>query len=143
VRYAETDAAGVVYYANYLAYFEVARVEWLRALGLPIREAEARGVLLPAVEATVRYVQPARLDDRLQIRVWPADIRRASFGFRYEVCRGDDLIARGYTRHAVVERDGLRPLALPDWVRDLLGRAQATAPVRPGQAEPTRQREGK
>jgi acyl-CoA thioester hydrolase len=124
VRYAETDAAGVVYYANYLTYFEVARVEWLRALGCPVIEAEARGVLLLAVEARVRYLQPAHLDDLLAIHVWATDVKRVSFAFEYEVRRGDDLVARGYTRHAAVDRDDLRPLALPEWMRDLLERAQ-------------------
>ena len=118
VRYAETDAAGVVYYGAYLAYFEVARVEWLRALDCPIREAEARGVLLPAVEARVRYLQPAHLDDLLAIHVWATDVKRVSFAFEYEVRRGQDLVARGYTRHAVVDRESLRPLPLPEWMRD-------------------------
>lgn len=134
VRYAETDAAGVVYYANYLAYFEVARVEWLRALGCPVREAEARGVHLPVVEARVRYLQPARLDDLLEIHVRPNEVKRASFSFDYEVRRGDDILARGYTRHAVVERESLRPLAVPPWLRDLLRRAIG-APE-PGLTEP-------
>ena len=124
VRYAETDAAGVVYYANYLAYMEVARVEWLRALGCPVKEAEARGVHLPVVEARGRYLQPAQLDDLLEIRIALTDVKRASFSFDYEVRRGEDLIARGYTRHAVVERESLRPLAVPTWLRDLLGRAR-------------------
>jgi acyl-CoA thioester hydrolase len=124
VRYAETDAAGVVYYANYLAYMEVARVEWLRALGCPVKEAEARGVHLPVVEARVRYLQPAHLDDLVEIRILLTDVKRASFSFDYEMRRGEDLIARGYTRHAVVERESLRPLAVPAWLRDLLGRAR-------------------
>lgn len=137
VRYAETDAAGVVYYANYLAYMEVARVEWLRALGCPVREAEARGVHLPVVEARVRYLQPAHLDDLLEIRIALTDVRRASFSFDYEVRRGEDLIARGYTRHAVVERESLRPLAVPSWLRDLLDRADRGEGRRPSQAAGT------
>ena len=134
VRYAETDAAGVVYYANYLAYFEVARVEWLRALGCPVREAEARGVHLPVVDARVRYLQPARLDDLLEIHIRASDVKRASFSFDYEVRRGDDILARGYTRHAVVERESLRPLAVPAWLCELLRRALG-APE-PGLTEP-------
>ena len=66
---------------------------------------------LPVVEARVRYLQPARLDDLLEIHVRPHDVKRASFSFDYEVRRGDDLLARGYTRHAAVERESLRPLA--------------------------------
>ncbi len=67
VRYAETDAAGVVYYGNYLTYFEVVRVELLRALGYPITAIEERGVLLPVVEARLEYLRPARLDDLLEV----------------------------------------------------------------------------
>ncbi len=68
---------------------------------------------LPVVEARVRYLQPARLDDLLEIHVRPHEVKRASFSFDYEVHRGDELLARGYTRHAAVERESLRPLAVP------------------------------
>jgi acyl-CoA thioester hydrolase len=83
VRYADTDAAGVVYYANYLAYFEVVRVELLRALGCPIREVEARGLVLPVVDARVRYMRPALLDDLLDVTLIKGRLGRASFGFEY------------------------------------------------------------
>ena len=90
VRYEETDAAGVVYYANYLVYFEVARVEALRAVGLPIVEVERRGVTLPAVSASCTYHSPARVDDLLDVAMWTDHVGRASFGFRYEVRRVGD-----------------------------------------------------
>ena len=117
VRYADTDAAGVVYYANYLTYFEVARVDLLRALGVPIGTVEGRGVVLPVVEARCTYRRPARLDDLLDVLVFPAELGKARFGFTYEVRRDDDVLATGMTRHAVVERASGRPLALPDWLR--------------------------
>jgi acyl-CoA thioester hydrolase len=87
VRYEETDAAGVVYYANYLVYFEVARVESLRAVGMPITEVERRGVLLPAVSAACNYHCPAHVDDLLDVAMWTDHVGRASFGFAYEVRR--------------------------------------------------------
>ena len=87
VRYEETDAAGVVYYANYLVYFEVARVEALRAVGVPITEVERRGVTLPAVSASCTYHSPARVDDLLDVAMWTEHVGRASFGFAYEVRR--------------------------------------------------------
>jgi acyl-CoA thioester hydrolase len=134
VRYEETDAAGVVYYANYLVYFEVARVESLRAVGLPITEVERRGVLLPAVSATCTYHSPAHLDDLLDVAMWIDHVGRASFGFGYEVRRvADDgattdergvLIASGSTRHAVVARDTMRPVRIEGWIADLVARAQ-------------------
>lgn len=124
VRYEETDAAGVVYYANYLRYFEVARVELLRALGVPITEVEERGIALPAVEAHCAYVRPGRLDDLLAVDMWLEQAGRAAFSFTYEVRRGDELIATGRTRHAIVSRGDLRPLRAPGWLEELLGRAQ-------------------
>jgi acyl-CoA thioester hydrolase len=119
VRYADTDAAGVCYYANYLAFFEVARVELLRSLGLPIREAEARGFVFPCVDAHVRYVRVALLDDLLSVALWPMELRRSSFAFGYEVTREGELIATGETRHAAVDPATLRPRRLPDWFRTL------------------------
>jgi acyl-CoA thioester hydrolase len=127
VRYKDTDAAGVVYYGNYLTYFEVARVEWLRALGSPIRDVEAHGVLLPVVRAHVEYRRPARVDDLLAVHVWAERIGRSSFDFVYEVRCGDELIATGGTRHAVVDRETLRPLRLEGRVGDLVDAARRWA----------------
>ena len=136
VRYAETDAAGVVYYANYLVYFEVARVEALRAVGLPITEVERRGVILPAVSVDCAYRAPAYVDDLLDVAMWTAHVGRASFGFAYEVrrCADDgvprELVASGHTRHAVVERATLRPVRIEGWIAELVARAQEwRAPV--------------
>lgn len=119
VRYADTDAAGVVYYANYLTYFEVARVDLLRFLGLPINDVQERGVVLPVIEARCTYRRPARLDDLLEVFVFPAELANARFSFTYEVRRGDEVLATGMTRHAVVDIASGRPMALPDWLRKL------------------------
>jgi acyl-CoA thioester hydrolase len=119
VRYAETDAAGVVYYAQYFVYFEVARVEALRHLGVPITEVEARGVLMPVVEARVKYLRPAHLDDLLDVSLGVAGIGPASFAFDYEVRREGLLLVTGWTRLATVERDSGRAMPLPGWVHEL------------------------
>ena len=126
VRYAETDAAAVVYYANYLTYFEVVRVELLRALGRPITEIEAAGVLLPVVEARLKYIRPARLDDLLDISVGVESLGPASFAFDYEVTRDGLLLVIGWTRLAVCERDSGRAIPMPGWLRDLFGRIPQT-----------------
>lgn len=129
VRYAETDAAGVVYYANYLTYFEVARVELLRALGLPIAEVEARGVLLPVVEAHLKYVRPACLDDLLEVFVSVRSVGPASFVCDHEIARDGLLLVAGWTRLAVCERHSGRAVPMPSWLRELLGTAsRAGAP---------------
>ena len=120
VRYAETDAAGAVYHANYLTYFEVARVEALRGLGVPVADFEKRGVLMPVIEARVRYLRPALLDDLLEVAVMLDRVGPASFAFAYEVTRDGLLLATGWTRMAVVERETGRPIQLPAWVRELL-----------------------
>src|SRR5438105_3963445 len=97
VRYADTDQMGVVYYANYLRYFEVARAEWLREGGLPYRAVEEEGAMLPVIEAHVRYLAPARYDDLLAIDCGPSEVRHASARFAYEVRRDGRLLAEGWT----------------------------------------------
>jgi len=121
VRYAETDTMGVVYYGNYLTYFEVGRVEFLRQNGLPMSEVDRR-IRMPVVEAGVRYVKPARLDDLLRIRSWIGERKRASFAFRYEIrhAERDDLIATGQTRHACWHPETQRMIAIPGWLGALL-----------------------
>ena len=121
VRYAETDTMGVVYYGNYLTYFEVGRVEFLRQHGLPMSEVD-RKVHMPVVEASVRYVRAARLDDLLRVRSWIAERKRASFVFRYAVRHAEtgELIATGETRHACWHPETQRMIAIPEWLEPLL-----------------------
>jgi acyl-CoA thioester hydrolase len=120
VRYEETDADGVVYYANYLTYFEVVRVEWLRALGYPIPRILAEGIILPVVEARIKYLRPARVDDLLTVRATLTSVGPASFAFDYEIMREDGLLlVTGWTRLAVCERGSARACAMPGWLRDL------------------------
>jgi acyl-CoA thioester hydrolase len=126
VRYADTDAEGVVYYGTYLTYFEVARVELLRHLGCPIGLARERGLVFPAVDAHLRYHRPGRVDDLLDVRLWLGRRRRVVFDFAYEVLRGDDLLVSGTTRHAAVHVDGFRAVPLPDWFVELWARAQVS-----------------
>ena len=121
VRYADTDASGTVHHSAYLTYFEVARVEALRGLGFPVGGLEESGVFMPVVEARVKYLRPARLDELLEVAVLLERVGPASFSFDYEVTRDGLLLATGWTRMAVIESDTGRPLKLPDWVRDLLG----------------------
>jgi acyl-CoA thioester hydrolase len=124
VRYADTDAEGVVYYGTYLTYFEVARVELLRHLGCPIGLARERGLVFPAVDANLRYHRPGRVDDLLDVRLWLGRRRKVVFDFAYEVRRADDLLVSGTTRHAAVHVDGFRAVPLPDWFVELWARAQ-------------------
>jgi len=113
VRYSETDAQGVVNNANYLSYFEVGRVEWMRAAGMPYGELERRGLGFLVVEARVRYVRPAVFDDELTVRARIADLGRASFSFGYEVLRGAETLATGQTRHVCVDLASKGPRRIP------------------------------
>ena len=116
VRYKDTDCMKVVYYGNYLTYFEVGRVEFLRQQGLPMSDVD-RKVHLPVVEATVRYVRPARLDDLLDVRCWVSERRRASFRFGYEIRNAaGEAIATGSTLHACWDPVTSKMIAVPDWL---------------------------
>jgi acyl-CoA thioester hydrolase len=115
-----------VYHGGYLTYFEVARVEALRDLGVPVGEFEGHGILMPVVEARVRYLRPAHLDDLLDVSVLLDRVGPASFSFDYEVARDGLLLVTGWTRMAVVERDTGRAIQLPTWVRELLDAIAAT-----------------
>lgn len=120
VRYADTDADQVVYYGTYLTYFEVARVEWLRALGYPITRILEQGIILPVVEARIRYLRPARVDDLLTVRATLTTVGPASFAFDHEIEREDGLLlVTGSTRLAVCERDTARACSMPAWLRGL------------------------
>ena len=119
VRYAETDRMGVVYYANYLVWFEVARADLLRSLGWTYREMEDTGVLLPVIEAHCEYRRPARYDEEIEVRTVGRLSSPIRLEFTYEVMvKGQsDVAASGRTAHAAVGLDG-RPCRLPDRVRE-------------------------
>lgn len=122
VRYADTDQMGVVYYANYLVWFEVGRTEWLRDAGLSYREMETEGVSLPVIEAHCEYRQSARYDDEIEIRTTATAVTPVRIRFDYQAFRtsGEALVAEGHTVHAAIGASG-RPCRLPSRVRDLLG----------------------
>ena len=121
VIYGDTDQMGVVYYANYLSYFELARSEFLRAHGRSYREMEAEGLSLPVVEATCRYVAPARYEDLLAVGIEVPAVTRVTLTFRYQVTREGEsaVLCTGSTVHACLGRGG-RPARLPDWVAALV-----------------------
>ena len=118
VRYKDTDTMSVVYYGNYLTYFAVAWVEYLRERALPISDVDKR-VHLPVVEALVRYVKPARLDDLLEVTSRVGKRKRASFTFFYEINNQKrEIVATGYTRHVCLDPLTAKMIAIPDWLKD-------------------------
>jgi acyl-CoA thioester hydrolase len=122
VRYAETDQMGVVYYANYLVWFEIGRTDFCRQHGFAYREMEQQdGLYIMVAESRCRYKAPARYDDEILIRTCLKAIRRRVLIFGYEVYHQmtDELLAEGETVHVITDRDG-RPRSLPDKYRELL-----------------------
>lgn len=119
VRYAEADKMGVVYYANYFVWFEVARADLLRSLGWSYREMEHAGVSLPVIDARCEYLRPARYDDELEVRTEGRLLSPIRMEFTYEVrLRPDGTIAAsGKTMHAALDPTG-RPCKLPARIRE-------------------------
>jgi len=113
VPYADTDQMGVVYYANYLVYFERMRNELLRDKGVTYKELESRGLMLPVLEAHCEYGKPAKYDDLLEIRGWCETIGRTRIKCHAEVVRGGEILAGGYTIHACLSSETGRPVRLP------------------------------
>ena len=120
VRYKDTDTMSVVYYGNYLTYFEVGRVEYLRQNGLPMSLVNTR-IHMPVVEAFVKYLKPAKLDDLLEVSSRVSLRKRASFTFSYEI-RNEvkELVATGFTRHACWDPATAKMIALPDWLKEIM-----------------------
>ncbi len=123
VYYEDTDAGGIVFYANYLKFFERARTEWLRACGIDQRRlADETGALFIVRSTSLDYRAPARLDDMLTITSRPARIGRASVEFAQEAWRGNTLLVAGQIRIGCVDRTGIRPAAIPPAALDALQR---------------------
>lgn len=111
VRYVETDNMGVVHHANYFAWFEAARIRLLDDLGLPYRQLEEQGHLLPVLACSAEFKAPARFDDRLHVTVFIDELPTVRIQARYEVKCDDQLLATGSTLHAFVSPQGqvIRP----------------------------------
>jgi acyl-CoA thioester hydrolase len=115
VYWEDTDAAGIVFYANYLKFFERARTEWLRSLGFEQERLRAEaGIAFVVAETAVRYRLPARLDDRLDITVRVAHLGQASLGVEQQAWRAGDLLAEGTIRVGCVELGTFRPRRVPE-----------------------------
>lgn len=112
VRYAETDMMGVVYHGNYLPWFEVGRTTLLKEMGLSYRVLEEQGFRLPVLEVQVKYFRPAVYDDTVTIVTTLNDKPLLRIRLEYEVKRGEELLATGYTVHAFIDREG-KPVRPP------------------------------
>jgi acyl-CoA thioester hydrolase len=114
VLFDDCDPMRIMYYGSYFRLFEIGWTELLRALGLPLRVYIARGLYLAVIDATCRYLKPARYDDDLTIRAALTDVSPARFEIHYEIVGpGGDVLARGATTHAVLNEEN-RPQRVPE-----------------------------
>jgi acyl-CoA thioester hydrolase len=121
VRYAETDQMGYVYYGQYATYFEVARVEALRALGIRYRDMEAEGVMLPVLEHKSKYIRPARYDDLLRIETRLPELPQARIRFTYEIYNEQDVLLNiSETTLVYLSTTTFKPVGCPQAILDAL-----------------------
>jgi acyl-CoA thioester hydrolase len=120
VRYAETDQMGYVYYGQYATYYEVARVEALRSLGITYKVLEEEGTIIPVAENYSKYMRPARYDDVIEIKAMVNEMPGRRIVFHYELFVGEQLINTGWTSLAFVDRHTGKPGLAPDSIMALL-----------------------
>ncbi len=120
VRYAETDRMGYVYYGNFATYFEVARVETLRAFGITYKSLEDAGILLPVVDFSTRYFAPAHYDDQLEITTAIPEMPSSRLRFQYQTFRGEKLLNEGETDLVFVNASTGKPMRCPSEVSTIL-----------------------
>jgi len=125
VRFADTDAQGIAHNAAYLVWFEVARVEYLRAFAGGYQALRDRGIEALTLEASCGYRRPVRFDDELVVHTRCVAPRGARFRYEYAILRGDELVAEGHTEHACVDATTLRPTRVPEWLADAIRAAES------------------
>lgn len=120
IRYAETDRMGYAYYGNYATYFEVARVEAMRSIGINYKELEDQGIILPVSEFHVKYIKPAYYDDEITVKVTINKIPNVRFKFDYTTYNSNgDLLNTAWTTLVFVNKETGKPMPLPDELKDL------------------------
>ncbi len=118
VLYADTDRMGITYYANYFRFFEAARTEYFRALGLPYTECEKKGIYLPVAEAHATYRAPSTYDDDLVVRTSVTEMGGSTLRFEYQVlsARTQKLLVTGHTVHVFVNKS-MKPCRVPPEIK--------------------------
>ena len=122
VRYAETDAGGIVYHSNYIVWFDIARTELIRSLGLCYKTLEKEEkVHLAVIDVNVKYLKSASFDDILNVTATIHEVPRVKTTIRYEVQRNNELIATGQTQHAFISLENqTQPIKPPEHFVDLI-----------------------
>jgi acyl-CoA thioester hydrolase len=118
VTYADTDQMGVVYYSNYLIWFEMVRTEFFRAKGIVYKDLEVKDrIYLPVVEAHCTYKSPVKYDDVINISAYLSEVGRCRLTFEYEIMKEGKLTTTGYTKHVFIN-DSSRPIEIPEKIRN-------------------------
>ena len=126
VRFAETDAQGIAHNSSYFVWFEVARVEYLEEFAHGYQRLRDEGIEALVLESHARYIEPAVFDDRLLVHARCVDVRGARFRYEYVVERAGKTIADGWTAHATVDGETLRPTRVPTWLADAIAAAEGS-----------------
>jgi acyl-CoA thioester hydrolase len=121
ISYADTDQMGMVYYANYLDFFERGRAELLREIGLEYKAIEERGFYFPVIHAERKYISPAKYDHIITIETKISEVTAASITCSYEVKCHEKLLVIGKTKHPFVNKE-LKPVRFPKDIKDVLGK---------------------
>jgi acyl-CoA thioester hydrolase len=128
VRFADTDAQGIAHNAAYLVWFEVARVEYLRAFAGGYQALRDRGIEAIVLESLCRYRIPVRFDDELLVNTRCVGLRGARFRYEYAITRTGEIVADGHTEHACVDASTMRPTRVPEWLAEAIRAAEAASP---------------
>ncbi|MFT5600849.1 MAG: acyl-CoA thioester hydrolase [Flavobacteriales bacterium] len=118
VRYSETDKMGFCYYGNYAQYFEVARVEAMRSLGVSYKSLEDDGILMPVIEFNIKYKKPAHYDDELIIKCQVPELPSSRILFNYQTYKSDDLLNEAHTSLVFISKENNRPIRTPNHLLD-------------------------
>ena len=128
VRFADTDAQGIAHNSAYLVWFEVARVEYLREFAGGYQALRDTGIEALVLESHCRYAAPAHFDDVLHVHARCVGLRGARFRYEYAILRDDEaVVADGYTEHACVDAQTLRPTRVPDWLSAAVAAAESSS----------------
>lgn len=128
VRFAETDAQQIAHHASFVVWLEVARVAYLAEHAGGYTSIREQGIEALTTEVHLRYHRAARFEDRLRVWTRCVDLRGARFRYEYAVERGDELVADGFTAHAIVDAATYRPTRVPPWFAAAVARAESQAP---------------
>lgn len=123
VRYSETDQMSFVYHGNYVKYFEIGRITWLKKLGISYKKMEEEGILLPVIELSINFKQPALFDDKLILKTKLKRIPSYMIEFDFEIKRDDKLITLGYTKLVFLNSKTNKPMRCPNNILKLIGKA--------------------